>query len=78
MLWNQALTFNLIFKMRRLENFLAGLTARHYLEILEEVILELTENVPLNLYFQEGDTPGHNTALLRLVQPKSKGLFPKR
>ena len=59
--------------------FEGGLTARRYREILEEVIPELMENVPLALYnavyFQQDGAPSHNSALLREFLDEN---FPQR
>lgn len=56
-----------------------GLTARRYLEILEEVIPELLENVPLahynSVYLQQDGAPSHNSGLLR---PFLDNNFPQR
>lgn len=59
--------------------FEGGLTARRHLEILEEVIPQLMENVPLALYnavyFQQDGAPSHNSALVRAFLDDN---FPQR
>lgn len=49
--------------------FEGGLTMHRYRDILEEVVPELMENVPLaiynNVYFQQDGAPSHNSALVR-------------
>lgn len=56
-----------------------GLTARRYLEILEEVIPELLENVPLasynSIYLQQDGAPSHNSGRVR---PFLDNNFPQR
>ena len=56
-----------------------GLTAPRYLHILEEVIPELLDNVPLarynTIYLQQDGAPSHNSGLLR---PFLENNFPQR
>ena len=56
-----------------------GLTAPRYLPILEEVIPELLDNVPLaryiTIYLQQDGAPSHNCGLLR---PFLENNFPQR
>lgn len=56
-----------------------GLTAIRYLEILEEVIPELLENVPLAelnaIHFQQDGAPSHNA---HVVRPFLEDNFPQR
>lgn len=59
--------------------FEGGLIAHRYLEILEDVIPELLENIPLaqynDVYLQQDGAPSHNSRLLRAFLDNN---FPQR